>query len=557
MIKHDVIIVGSGLAGLRAALAVDQDLKVAVLSKVFPVRSHSVAAQGGINAAIDPQDDWHNHAYDTIKGSDYLADQDAAELMCEDAIRVVYEMEHWGTFFSRSEEGRIAQRSFGGQDFPRACYAADKTGRALFQTLFEQAMRHNVSVYDEWFVLSLAVVDGRVAGIIAMDIKTGEIEALEAKAVIFATGGGGLMYERTTNPWINTGDGMAVAYHAGVPLKDMEFIQFHPTGLYDSNVLITEGARGEGGYLLNAKGERFMERYAPRLMEVAPRDIVSRAIETEILEGRGFAGGYVHLDIRHLGEHKIKHRLSEIYDFSRAFAGIDPITEPIPIRPVQHYMMGGIDTDIDTRTTLPGFYAAGEAACVSVHGANRLGANSLLDVLVFGKIAGKKASADVRLLQDLPIPDPMLQAKRQEIAAMLDRQGGEHYAVLRQELRRIMTEQVGTYRNQERLEDAVHKITDIRERFKTAHLMNKGRRFNTDLQSMIETGFLIDLADTVARGALWRQESRGAHARVDYPSRDDERFLVHTLAHYRQGQGAQLSTKPVKITNYVPKERTY
>ncbi len=553
----DVLVVGAGLAGLRAALAVDPDYQVKVISKVYPVRSHSVAAQGGINAALDPEDRWEHHAFDTIKGSDYLADQDAAELMCEDAPRVVYEMEHWGTLFSRRPDGRIAQRSFGGQGYPRACYAADKTGRALYQTLFEQSLRHQVEVHQELFVLDLVVDDGRAAGVIALNIQDGRLVVVDAGAVIFATGGAGMLYARTTNPYINTGDGMAIALRAGVPLKDMEFVQFHPTTLPGLNVLITEGARGEGAYLVNRLGERFMERYAPKLMEVAPRDIVSRAIETEIEEGRGFEGGYVHLDLRHLGEELIRRRLSEIYDFAITYKGVNPVYEPVPVQPGQHYMMGGIATDKFARTALPGFYAAGECAAVSVHGANRLGANSLLDTLVFGRLAGMEASRHVQQHGRATIGDRHIQRVSDWLESLRAKEGGEHYGSIRRELRETMTRFVGTFRTAARLEEAKSHIAELRERYQQASAADRGHTFNYDLLALIETGFLLDLAEVVVQGALARQESRGAHARLDFPARNDQAYLTHFLFSRTVAGELTMATEPVVITHYPPKERTY
>lgn len=561
--SYDVIVVGAGLAGLRAALAVDPTYQVLVISKVYPVRSHSVAAQGGINAALDSKDRWEDHAFDTVKGSDYLADQDAAELMCEDAPRVVYEMEHWGTLFSRRPDGRIAQRSFGGQGYPRACYAADKTGRALYQTLFEQSLKQEVVVKKEFFVMSLVVRDGRAAGVVAMDIATGAVIAIDAGAVIFATGGAGMMYARTTNPYINTGDGMALALRSGVPLKDMEFVQFHPTTLEGMNVLITEGARGEGAYLVNRQGERFMERYAPKLMEVAPRDIVSRAIETEIEEGRAFEGGYVHLDLRHLGKELIRQRLSEIYDFAVTYKGVDPTRDPIPVQPGQHYMMGGIATDKFGRTVLPGFYAAGECAAVSVHGANRLGANSLLDTLVFGRLAGMEASRHVKQNGRCEVPEEALTRVEDALMELRSRnardtrQSVEHYGSIRRDLREAMTRLVGTFRLGDRLSQALTIVEDLDQRYQRAGLMDRGYVFNFDLLAFWETGYLIDLAKTVITGAQVREESRGAHARTDFPQRNDRDYLCHFLFSFTPDKHLVMAREPVVITHYEPKERTY
>ena len=555
--SYDVLVVGAGLAGLRAALAVDPALKCVVLSKVYPVRSHSVAAQGGINAALDPEDRWQDHAYDTIKGSDYLADQDAAAFLCQDAARAVCEMEHWGTLFSRRPDGRIAQRSFGGQGYPRACYAADKTGRALYQTLFERAVAQSIAVFEEFFVVSLVVAEGRVAGVLAIEIASGRLVAIPARAVIFATGGAGMMYARTTNPYIATGDGLAIAYRAGVPLKDMEFIQFHPTTLPGMNVLITEGARGEGGYLLNAEHDRFMVRYAPKLMEVAPRDIVSRAIDTEILEGRGFADGSVHLDLRHLGEDLIRHRLSEIYDFAITYRGINPVHDPIPVQPGQHYIMGGIATGVEGQTTLPGFYAAGECAAVSVHGANRLGANSLLDTLVFGRQAGLAATRFCREESKAPpIPEAGWEEWQDRLATLRARRAPLRYGPIRARLRTTMTENVGTFRDRRRLQAARGVLAALRDAYQHAGVMDGGEVFNYDLLAFLETGFLLDLASTVVEGALVREESRGAHWRNDFPARNDDQFLKHFLYTW-SADGPVVGEAPVAITHYAPKPRTY
>ncbi len=555
--RYDVLVVGAGLAGLRAALAVDPQLSCVVLSKVYPVRSHSVAAQGGINAALDAEDRWQHHAFDTIKGSDYLADQDAAEFMCEDAQRAVYEMEHWGTLFSRRPDGRIAQRSFGGQGYPRACYAADKTGRALYQTLFERAVARRIAVFEEFFVLSLVVAERRVAGVLAIEIASGRLIAIPARAVIFATGGAGMMYARTTNPYIATGDGLAIAYRAGVPLKDMEFVQFHPTTLPGMNVLITEGARGEGAYLLNAEHDRFMGRYAPKLMEVAPRDIVSRAIETEILEGRGFADAYVHLDLRHLGDDLIRHRLSEIYDFAITYRGINPVRDPVPVQPGQHYIMGGIATGIEGQTELAGLYAAGECAAVSVHGANRLGANSLLDTLVFGRQAGLAASRFCREAgQGPPIPEQDWQVWADRLADLRSHAGRDHYAPIRRQLRATMTDSVGTFRDAKRLAAARATLRALRDAYAHAGVTDSGTVFNYDLLAFVETGFLLDVAATVVEGALLREESRGAHWRRDYPARDDEKFLKHFLFTW-SAEGPVVGEAPVVVTHYQPKPRTY
>jgi succinate dehydrogenase / fumarate reductase flavoprotein subunit len=537
---------------------------VAVLSKVHPLRSHSVAAQGGINAALGntptpEKDTWENHAFDTIKGSDYLADQDAVEVMCQEGIERVFEMERWGTLFSRTEEGRIAQRPFGGAGFPRTAYAADRTGHNLLHTLYEQAIGLRTPFYEEWYAVSLVVAGGTCIGLLALDLFGGGIVPIAAKAVILATGGYGRIYLRSTNAVINTGSGCFLAYRAGVPLEDMEFVQFHPTSLYGTNILITEAARGEGGYLFNARAERFMEHYAPRLLELGPRDIVARSIQTEIDEGRGFEGEYVHLDLRHLGREKIMDRLPGIRQIALDFAGVDPILGPIPVQPAQHYSMGGIPTDVDGQTSLSGLYAAGECACVSVHGANRLGGNSLLDTLVFGARVGKKSAQWVREKKGPPDgsafqePLRLFQARLDEI---LRREGKERSFQVRDELKALMMSRVGIFRKEADLLTARDGIRELKERFERVGVRQESLAFNNELIQHLELEGMLHLAEVIVAGALGRKESRGSHFRLDYPHRDDQRWLRHTLA-YRTPEGPRLEYEDVKITNYPPKERTY
>jgi succinate dehydrogenase / fumarate reductase flavoprotein subunit len=565
ILSHDILVIGGGLTGLRAALeAKSADRDVAILSKVHPLRSHSVAAQGGINAALGnaptPQkDSWENHAFDTIKGSDYLADQNAVEVLCREGIEQVIEMEHWGTLFSRTEDGKIAQRPFGGAGFPRACYAADRTGHNLLHVLYEQVIRLQIPVYEEWYALALIVGEGRCMGVIGFNLFEGKIVPIHAKSVILATGGYGRIYLKSTNALINTGSGCYFAYQAGVPLKDMEFVQFHPTSLYGTNILITEGARGEGGYLINAKGERFMERYAPKLMELGPRDIVARGIQTEINEGRGFEGGYVHLDLRHLGKEKIMDRLPGIRQICIDFGGVDPIGEPVPIQPAQHYSMGGIDTTLDGETRLPGLFAAGECACVSVHGANRLGGNSLLETIVFGKRAGRKASQESEK-EEGRFPMSALQENLKTFQTKLEgvlESGGEELCFrLRDELKVLMTEQVGIFRKESDLRFAKEKIINLKQRAKRVGIKQKSLAFNYELIQYLELEGMIHVGEVIVEGALSRNESRGSHFRLDYPERDDERWLRHTLA-YKTSEGPRLEYKEVAITSYPPKERTY
>ena len=558
MFDHDVLVIGAGLAGMRAALSASQNgVDVAVVSKVHPVRSHSNAAQGGINAALsDRGDPWEDHAYDTIKGSDYLADQDAVEIMSKEAGGEVIAMEHMGVIFSRDEEGRLGTRAFGGQRQARTFFVADFTGQALLQVLYEQVLKVGVRVYEEWFVLSLIVEDGECAGAVVMEIRTGEVHVMRAKAVIVAAGGLGRLFEPSTNALICTGDGMALAYRTGAPLMDMEMVQYHPTTLKSNGALMSEGARGEGAYLINSEGDRFMERYAPSMMELASRDVVSRSEQTEINEGRG-VDGCVFLDCRHLGEQVIKEKLSQISDLARDFANVDMATEPVPIRPGMHYQMGGIKTDVDGVTAVPGLYAAGETACVSVHGGNRLGANSLLDTLVFGRRAGEHASERSRQQAHKSITDTAASGDLEEIRDMLDRDGGsESFGRLRLEMGEAMNEHLAVYRDQQGMETALAKLLELKDRYSRVTVDDKGKTFNTNLVFTLELGFMLDCAETVVMSALERKESRGAHTRTDLPDRDDENWLRHILV----SPGAEVPTVeylPVVITQWEPQVRTY
>lgn len=565
MLSHDILIVGGGLAGLSAALSSDPSLSVAVISKVHPLRSHSVAAQGGINAALgnnpDGKDDsWERHAFDTIKGSDYLADQDTAELMCQEASLTIYELEHLGVPFSRFPGGVIAQRPFGGAGFPRTCYAADRTGLVILHTLYEQSVRQNVRFYNEWLVTQLVVKDGRCLGVVVYDLENAEFMPVQAKAVVFATGGYGRVYMKTTNAFINHGSGIGAAYRAGVPLKDLEFVQFHPTSLLGKNILITEGARGEGGYLVNNKGRRFMEDYAPRSMELSPRDIVARAIQTEIDKGNGYEFQYVHLDIRHLGAEKIKKRLPGIREICINFAGLDPIDTPIPIQPAQHYSMGGIDVDKNCASAVEGFYAAGECACVSVHGANRLGGNSLLDTVVFGKIAGKKISEYVRGANGVTdseknLLDAALKFKNR-VEGWRKKDSGEKFHILMGRLKALMNEKVGLFRNKNELAQCLETIQELREAYEYVYISGPCLRFSQELVNIIEYESMLDLAEVITIGALNREETRGSHYRLDFEKRNDDEWLKHTLITWKEGK-PQISYKDVFIGKYQPAERKY
>ena len=557
MLQHDVVVVGAGLAGQRAALAAaEAGHDVALVSKLHPLRSHSGAAQGGINAAVGKEDSVETHIYDTVKGSDYLGDQDAIEFFCQQAGPTVIEMEHFGTIFSRGDDGTLARRAFGGAGFPRTIYAADRTGLALLQGIYEHLETEKVQRYDEWFLLSVIVREGRTQGVVAFDRKTSKIEGIAAKAVIIATGPFGRIYGRTTNAHSCTGDGVAAAYQAGANLKDMEFVQFHPTALMETSILITEGARGEGGILKNAMGERFMSRYAPHVLDLASRDVVSRAIVTEVKEGRGFPGGFVHLELMHLGKEKIESRLQEICDFSRSYAGVDPVTEPIPVYPAQHYMMGGIGTNMKGETNIPGLYAAGEAACVSIHGANRLGGNSLLETLVFGKEAGDAAAAYVSTAKETSILPADVDKEAARFQALWDRKEGESPRALRNELQQTMDKLVGIYRTPEELYDALRQVRALQERYRNVRVADRSTTYNIDLTDAIEVGNMLDLAEVIVAGAIPRTESRGAHTRLDFPKRDDVNWMKHTIAHRTPG-GPELSYAPVAYTRWEPKERVY
>ena len=558
MIDHDVLVIGAGLAGMRAALAAKESgVDVAIVSKVHPVRSHSNAAQGGINAALtDRGDPWEDHAFDTIKGSDYLADQNAVEVMCSEAGREVIAMEHMGVIFSRDDEGRLGTRAFGGQRQARTFFVADFTGQALLHVLYEQILKAGVRTYEEWFVLSLIVEEGQCRGAIVMEIRTGEIHVIRAKAVILATGGLGRVFEPSTNALICTGDGMALAYREGVSLMDMEMVQYHPTTLKSNGALMSEGARGEGAYLINSDGERFMERYAPSMMELASRDVVSRSEQTEILEGRG-VDGCVFLDCRHLGEKVINEKLSQISDLARDFANVDMVKQPVPIRPGMHYQMGGIKTDIDGCTSMSGLYAAGETACVSVHGGNRLGANSLLDTLVFGRRSGEHAANFAGDVSKSVLNDALIDRENRGIQAMMDRAGeGELFGSIRLDMGRAMNERLAVFRDDEGMKDAVSQLAELRKRFDSVAVTDKGKTFNTNLIFTLELGFMLDCAEAIALSGLERKESRGAHFRTDMPERDDKNWLKHILVS-RGADGPILGNTPVIITQWEPQERKY
>ena len=562
-LTHDLTIVGAGLAGLRAAVAAAETnpkLDIAVVSKHHPLRSHSVCAQGGTGAVMNEKDTLESHAYDTVKGADFLADQDVVEFFVKKAPQEIILTEHWGCPWSRTPEGKINQRAFGGHTFPRACFAADMTGFHEMHAIYGKATTYqNIKFYDEWFATSIQTENNTATGLTGIEMKTGQMQAIRTKAIILATGGHERIYEFTTFSHSTTGDGMAMAYRAGAPLEDMEFVQFHPTGMVPSGVLITEGARGEGGYLINANGERFMKRYAAEKMELAPRDVVSRAEQTEINEGRGLQGPYgpyIAIDLRHLGEEKINERLPLIRDVAIKLGGVDPVKEPIPIRPAAHYSMGGIKANIKTETPISGLYAAGECSCISVHGANRLGTNSTAECLVFGTVAGEEAAKHC-VNAGLPdLSETKLAAEENRVYGFLKGQGTEKVSAIRDEMRRVMGDKVWIYRKGDQLEIALKEIRQLKNRFKNVQIDDSAKPFNTALLNVLQLEFMLELAEVTVISAIPRTESRGAHSRVDFPKRDDEHWLKHSLAYYTK-DGPRLEYAPVTVTRWRPVARTY
>ncbi len=591
--KYDVVIVGAGGAGMRAAIEAGQRAHTAVLTKIYPTRSHTGAAQGGMCAALAnvEEDNWEWHTFDTVKGGDYLVDQDAAEVMAKEAIDAVLDLEHMGLPFNRTPEGKIDQRRFGGHTrdhgkapVRRACYAADRTGHMILQTLYQNCVKHNVEFFNEFYVLDLLLVeedavreDGtaykqkRTAGVVSYELATGEIHVFQAKSVIFATGGAGKVYKTTSNAHTLTGDGMAIAYRAGLPLEDMEFVQFHPTGLAGLGILLSEAARGEGGILRNADGERFMERYAPTIKDLAPRDIVARSMAEEVRQGRGAGPNkdYVLLDLTHLEPSHIDEKLPDITEFARTYLGVEPYTEPVPVFPTCHYFMGGIPTNIkaevlqDNDTVVPGLYAAGEVACVSVHGSNRLGTNSLLDINVFGRRAGIYAAEYAAQADWVELPEGGELPTVEHIENLRSATGSERVADIRAELQESMDADMQVFRDEDSIRRALAKIEELRGRYENVSVQDKGHRFNLDLLEGMELGYLLDIAEAMTLAALGRKESRGGHYREDYPDRDDENFMAHTMiyrdetAEMEGVKGIRFETKPVVVTRYQPMERKY
>ncbi|CVN02906.1 succinate dehydrogenase flavoprotein subunit [Micrococcus luteus] len=591
--KYDVVIVGAGGAGMRAAIEAGQRAHTAVLTKIYPTRSHTGAAQGGMCAALAnvEEDNWEWHTFDTVKGGDYLVDQDAAEVMAKEAIDAVLDLEKMGLPFNRTPEGKIDQRRFGGHTrdhgkapVRRACYAADRTGHMILQTLYQNCVKHNVEFFNEFYVLDLLLVeedavreDGtaykqkRTAGVVSYELATGEIHVFQAKSVIFATGGAGKVYKTTSNAHTLTGDGMAIAYRAGLPLEDMEFVQFHPTGLAGLGILLSEAARGEGGILRNADGERFMERYAPTIKDLAPRDIVARSMAEEVRQGRGAGPNkdYVLLDLTHLEPSHIDEKLPDITEFARTYLGVEPYTEPVPVFPTCHYFMGGIPTNIqaevlqDNDTVVPGLYAAGEVACVSVHGSNRLGTNSLLDINVFGRRAGIYAAEYAAQADWVELPEGGELPTVEHIENLRSATGSERVADIRAELQESMDADMQVFRDEDSIRRALAKIEELRGRYENVSVQDKGRRFNLDLLEGMELGYLLDIAEAMTLAALGRKESRGGHYREDYPDRDDENFMAHTMiyrdetAEMEGVKGIRFETKPVVVTRYQPMERKY